>query len=68
LIDEGFGSPDAQALDDAISALEKTQSAGRMVGAITHVEAMKERLPVGILVEPNADKRGSRLQVSFVPC
>ena len=60
-VDEGFGSLDTQALDDAIGALEKIQSTGRMVGAITHVEAMKERLPVGIMVEPNADGRGSTL-------
>lgn len=66
-VDEGFGSLDAQALDDAISALEKIQATGRMVGAITHVEAMKERLPVGILVEPNADGRGSRLTVNTAP-
>ena len=63
-VDEGFGSLDAQALDDAIGALEKIQATGRMVGAITHVEAMKERLPVGILVEPNADGRGSSLFVN----
>ena len=63
-VDEGFGSLDAQALDDAIGALQMIQSGGRMVGAITHVEAMKERLPVGILVEPSSDGRGSRLRLN----
>jgi DNA repair exonuclease SbcCD ATPase subunit len=35
-----------------------------MVGAITHVETMKERLHVGITVEALEGGRGSRLTVS----
>jgi exonuclease SbcC len=63
-VDEGFGSLDPNALDDAIRALSLLQAAGRMVGAITHVEAMKERLHVGIEVKPLADGRGSTLVVN----
>ena len=63
-VDEGFGSLDPNALDDAIVALSMLQSAGRMVGAITHVEAMKERLHVGIEVTALEDGRGSTLTVN----
>lgn len=49
-IDEGFGSLDAGSLDLAIDALESLQSQGRQVGVISHVEAMKERIPTRIAV------------------
>ncbi|WP_162497453.1 AAA family ATPase [Roseovarius dicentrarchi] len=49
-IDEGFGSLDASSLDLAIDALETLQSQGRQVGVISHVEAMKDRIPTRIVV------------------
>lgn len=49
-IDEGFGSLDSASLDLAIDALEGLQSQGRQVGVISHVEAMKNRIPVRITV------------------
>jgi exonuclease SbcC len=49
-IDEGFGSLDSASLDLAIDALEGLQSQGRQVGVISHVEAMKDRIPVSIMV------------------
>lgn len=49
-IDEGFGSLDALSLDLAIDALESLQSQGRQVGVISHVEAMKDRIPTRIAV------------------
>ena len=63
-IDEGFGSLDQNALDEAISTLHGLQEQGRMVGVITHVEAMKERLHPGIVVERRPDGRGSELTVN----
>jgi exonuclease SbcC len=63
-VDEGFGSLDPKALDQAIEALLMIQQGGRMVGAITHVEAMKERLHTGIEVSPNDDGKGSTLTVN----
>ncbi|MFZ4809767.1 MAG: AAA family ATPase [Ilumatobacteraceae bacterium] len=62
-VDEGFGSLDLDALDDAIEALAALQAGGRIVGAITHVEAMKERLHVGIEVRPRREGHGSTLVV-----
>jgi exonuclease SbcC len=49
-IDEGFGSLDAESLDIAIDALETLQAQGRAVGVISHVEAMKERIPIQVRV------------------
>ncbi|MFM7684951.1 MAG: SbcC/MukB-like Walker B domain-containing protein, partial [Actinomycetota bacterium] len=63
-VDEGFGSLDPKALDQAIEALLMIQAGGRMVGAITHVEGMKERLHTGIEVSARADGRGSTLKVN----
>lgn len=41
---------DALSLDLAIDALESLQSQGRQVGVISHVEAMKDRIPTRIAV------------------
>ena len=43
-IDEGFGSLDQEALDHALKALQSIQG-GRMVGIISHVSELEERLP-----------------------
>lgn len=58
-IDEGFGSLDAESLDLAIDALEALQSQGRTVGVISHVDAMKERIPVQIRVKRQGGGRSS---------
>lgn len=63
-IDEGFGSLDPRALDDAIETLHHLHASGRMVGVITHVEAMKERLHAGIVVTRLPGGRGSTLTVN----
>lgn len=43
-IDEGFGSLDQDSLELAIRTLMDLQSAGRMVGVISHVSEMKEQI------------------------
>jgi DNA repair protein SbcC/Rad50 len=63
-VDEGFGSLDPDALDDAIEALGTLRATGRMVGAITHVEAMKQALHPGIVVSRLPDGKGSTLKVN----
>jgi DNA repair protein SbcC/Rad50 len=45
-IDEGFGSLDPEALDLAIDTLIDLQQSGRMVGVISHVPELRERLDV----------------------
>lgn len=62
-VDEGFGSLSTRSLDDAIETLHQLHASGRMVGAITHVDAMKQQLHVGIEVLRRADGAGSTLKV-----
>ncbi|RAU82510.1 AAA family ATPase [Pontibacter arcticus] len=50
-IDEGFGTLDAETLDAAISTLENLQAGGKMIGIISHVEALKERISTQIKVQ-----------------
>ena len=47
-LDEGFGTLDSETLDIALDALELLNAAGKMIGIISHVEALKERIPVQI--------------------
>jgi len=49
-IDEGFGTLDAETLDTAITSLENLQASGKMIGIISHVEALKERISTQIQV------------------
>ncbi|UII25139.1 AAA family ATPase [Fulvivirga maritima] len=49
-IDEGFGTLDPTTLNIAMDALERLHNQGRKVGVISHVEEMKERIPVEIHV------------------
>lgn len=51
-IDEGFGALDPASLGQAIALLEHLQASGRRVGVISHVEELKERIPVKIEVVP----------------
>ncbi len=51
-IDEGFGSLDAETLETAIETLERLQSeSNRMIGIISHVESLKERITTQIKVK-----------------
>ncbi len=54
-LDEGFGTLDEESLETALNALNLLQSGGKMVGVISHVEALKERIPLQIKVVPNGD-------------
>lgn len=51
LLDEGFGTLDPQTLQVAMAALEALHASGTQVGIISHVEALKERIPARIVVE-----------------
>ncbi|MBO0480845.1 AAA family ATPase [Candidatus Enterococcus courvalinii] len=54
-IDEGFGSLDEEALEMAMEALETIESEGRMIGIISHVRELKER----VLQQIRIDAKGS---------
>ncbi|HPN31597.1 MAG TPA: SbcC/MukB-like Walker B domain-containing protein [bacterium] len=50
-IDEGFGSLDSDALDSALSVVENLQLSGKTVGVISHIDSVKERIPVQIKID-----------------
>jgi exonuclease SbcC len=45
-LDEGFGTLDPETLDIVAAAIEELGSRGRMVGLVTHVRDLAERIPV----------------------
>ncbi len=50
-LDEGFGTLDGDTLETALTALDSLNASGKMIGIISHVEALKERIPVQIHVD-----------------
>jgi exonuclease SbcC len=60
-IDEGFGSLDPESLQLAMDELDRLREGGRMIGLISHVAALRERIRSGIAV--HSSERGSRLVV-----
>ena len=49
-IDEGFGTLDQDSLNNAIQTLMKLSGENRLVGIISHVKELKERIHKGIIV------------------
>jgi exonuclease SbcC len=62
-IDEGFGSLDPESLQLAMDELDRLREGGRMIGLISHVAALRERIRSGIAV--HSSERGSRLVVGI---
>jgi len=54
-LDEGFGTLDEESLEIALNALNLLQSSGKMVGVVSHIEALKECVPLQIKIVPNGD-------------
>lgn len=50
-IDEGFGSLDSETLEVAVQALESLRSKNKTIGVISHIELLKERIPIQIVIE-----------------
>lgn len=64
-LDEGFGTLDSETLDTALDALDALNASGKTIGVISHVEAMKERIPVQIKVKKINGLGYSRLDRTF---
>jgi exonuclease SbcC len=64
-LDEGFGTLDTETLETALDALDSLNSAGKMIGVISHVDAMKERISTQITVERKSGLGISQLDKRF---
>ena len=56
-VDEGFGALDADTLDDVMDTLDSLRDGGRVVGVVSHVAEMRDRIPTQLLVSKS--RRGS---------
>lgn len=60
-IDEGFGTQDPESMNTVFETLQYLNRDNRIVGIISHVEELKERIPRAITVV-NSVEKGSQLQ------
>jgi DNA repair protein SbcC/Rad50 len=56
-LDEGFGTLDDDALDTALGALSGLHQQGKLIGIISHVPTIKERISARISVEKKSNGR-----------
>lgn len=64
-LDEGFGTLDNDTLEIALVALDNLNASGKMIGIISHVEALKERIDVQVKVEKQSGLGISTLDKQF---
>lgn len=64
-IDEGFGSLDEDALEEAMDALLQIEGTGRLLGIISHVKELKERIPDKLLVVSSGTGK-SQIKISHL--
>jgi exonuclease SbcC len=60
-VDEGFGSLDEQALEQVMDALEGLRDGGRVVGLVSHVGEMKQR--IGSQLQVVKQRNGSTVHI-----
>ena len=64
-LDEGFGTLDANTLEVALEALERLNATGKLIGVISHVDALKERINHQIHVTKGASAGFSQLAPQY---
>lgn len=60
-IDEGFGTQDQESVNIVFETLMNLQKENRIVGIISHVEELKEKIPVSLSITKDAE-RGSLIE------
>ena len=61
-IDEGFGTQDQESVNIVFETLMNLQKENRIVGIISHVEELKEKIPVSLSITKDAE-RGSMIEM-----
>ncbi len=64
-LDEGFGTLDANTLEIALDALERLNATGKLIGVISHVDALKERINKQIHVQKGSGAGYSKLDAQY---
>ncbi|MCR8746446.1 AAA family ATPase [Romboutsia lituseburensis] len=64
-LDEGFGSLDNELLEVVMESLEKLHSDKLSVGIISHVEELKNRVPIKLVVSPSEAGSGSKVKIEY---
>ena len=60
-VDEGFGTLDANTLDDVMDRLDGLRAGGRTVGVVSHVSELRSRIPTQVQVDKG--RAGSTVSV-----
>ncbi len=58
-LDEGFGTLDEEALESSLEALAGLQQHGKMIGVISHVGALHDRIATQIVIRRTAQGRST---------
>lgn len=65
-LDEGFGTLDTELLDTVMTSIERLHSSRLSVGIISHVEELKNRVPVKLIVTPaKPGEGGSKVALEY---
>jgi exonuclease SbcC len=54
-LDEGFGSLDPESFDLAMDGIERIATGGRLIGLVSHVPALRDRIEDQIVLEKSDD-------------
>ena len=61
-IDEGFGTLDEDTLDEVLNVLDGLRAGGRIVGIVSHVSELRQRIPARIHVRKS--RTGSHIEIT----
>jgi len=64
-LDEGFGSLDTELLEVVMQSLERLHSDRLSVGIISHVEELKNRVPVKLVIKSSEVGNGSKVKIEY---
>lgn len=64
-LDEGFGALDKESLEIVIQALERLHSDNLSIGIISHIDEIKNRVPVKLIVMHDEDINGSKVNIEY---
>jgi len=62
-LDEGFGSLDSGMLDQVMDSLERISSPQRLIGLISHVPELRNRIGARLIITPADNWSGSRIRL-----